>query len=269
MVPTGDFEYVEHGQGPAILMLPGSFGTPAAWKAVASALGEGYRLVTTSLLGYGATPDTRPDGNATMTQQVEIIDRIIERIGSPTHVVAHSFGGLAAIVHALQGSHRPASLLLIEATAFGLLRVTGNDTHYAMVIAMTSDYFSDVARGIPDAARRVIDFYGGPGAFDAMPARAREYIVATTASNVRDWTSGTPFEPSGEALRSITVPTTIVRGAATHPAVLRTGELLHQHMPGSTMVTIDGGGHFLPTTHPAEIAELTMQVMGKATSQPG
>ena len=42
-------------------------------------LGDGYRMVTTSLLGYGATPDVRPDGNATMAQQVGLIDRIIDR----------------------------------------------------------------------------------------------------------------------------------------------------------------------------------------------
>ena len=79
-------------------------------------------MVTTSLLGYGATPDIRPDGNATMAQQVGLIDRIIDRIGTSPHVVGHSYGGLAAIVHALTGRHRPASLLLVEANPLGLLR---------------------------------------------------------------------------------------------------------------------------------------------------
>ena len=87
------FDYAETGSGPALLFLPGSFGTGTGWKPVLAYLGEGYRMVTTSLLGYGATPDIRPDGNATMAQQIDLIDRIIDRIGMSPHVVGHSYGG--------------------------------------------------------------------------------------------------------------------------------------------------------------------------------
>jgi len=248
------FDYAETGSGPALLFLPGSFGTGAGWKAVMGYLGDGYRMVTTSLLGYGATPDVRPEGNATMAQQVELIDRIIDRIGTSPHVVGHSYGGLSAIVHALTGRHGPASLLLVEANPLGLLRASGDLEHYGMFESMTGPYFADFARGDAEAARHVIDFYGGPGTFDSMPAKARSYISATTAANVRDWSSGTPFEPSRETLQSIDVPTTVVRGGNSHPAMLRIAELLRDSIPGAQLVTIEGGSHFLPSSHPAEIA---------------
>ena len=222
-------------------------------------LGDGYRMVTTSRLGYGGTPDIRPDGNATMAQQVGLIDRIIDRIGTSTHVVGHSYGGLSAIVHGLTGRHRPSSLLLVEANPLGLLRAAGDLEHYGMFESMTGPYFADFARGDADAARHVIDFYGGPGTFDSMPPKVRSYIVATTAVNVRDWSSGTPFEPSKETLRSIDMPTTVVRGGNGHPAMLRIGELLHASIPAARLVTIAGGSHFLPSSHPAEIAALIRQ----------
>jgi len=79
---TAAFDYDETGSGSALLLLSGSFGTGSGWKAVMGYLGDGYRVVTTSLLGYGATQDIRPDGNATMAQQVDLIDRIINRIGT-------------------------------------------------------------------------------------------------------------------------------------------------------------------------------------------
>lgn len=250
------FDYLENGSGPTLLFLPGSFGTGAGWKAVIAHLGDGFRTVTTSLLGYGATPDTRPDGNATLTQQVDLIDRIIERIGASPHIVGHSYGGLSAIAHALTGRHRAASLLLVEANPLGLLRASGDLEHYAMFAAMTEPYFADVSRGDPEAARRVIDFYGGTGTFDAMPAKVRSYVVATTPVNVRDWSSGTPFEPTKEMLQSIVVPTTVVRGGDSHPAMLRIAERLHDAIPGAQLVTIEGGSHFLPSTHAAEVAAL-------------
>jgi pimeloyl-ACP methyl ester carboxylesterase len=254
--PIVAFDYAETGSGPALLFLPGSFGTGAGWKPVLGYLGDGYRMVTTSLLGYGATPDIRPDGNATMTQQVGLIDRIIDRIGTSPHVVGHSFGGLAAIVHTLTGRRRPASLLLVEANPLGLLRSVGDLEHYGMFKTMTDLYFADFARGNTEAARHVIDFYGGPGAFDSMPPKARSYIVATTAVNVRDWSSGTPFEPSEETLQSIDIPTMVVRGGSSHSAMRRIAELLHASIPGAQLVTIEGGSHFLPSSHPSEIAAL-------------
>ncbi len=259
------FDYTETGSGPPVLFLPGSFGTGTGWRAVMEHLGDGCRIVTTSLLGYGGTPDVRPDGNATMAQQVGLIDRIIDRIGACPHVVGHSYGGLSAIAHALTGRHRPASLLLVEANPLGLLRASGDLEHYAMFESMTGPYFADFARGDAEAARHVIDFYGGPGTFDSMPPKVRTYIVSTTAVNVRDWSSGTPFEPSKEMLQSIDVPTTVVRGADTHPAMRRIAELLHGSIPAATLATIEGGSHFLPSTHPAEIAAwVGRQAMGRA-----
>ena len=255
-VQTVAFDYAETGSGPALLFLPGSFGTGAGWKAVMLHLGDGYRMVTTSLLGYGSTPDTRPDGNATMAQQVDLIDRVIDRIGTPPHVVGHSYGGLSALVHALTGRHRPTSLLLVEANPLGLLRASGELEHYKMFESMTGPYFADFTRGDAEAARHVIDFYGGPGTFDSMPPKVRSYIVATTPVNVRDWSSGTPFEPSKETLQSIDIPTTVVRGESSHPAMRRIAELLHDSIPGAQLVTVEGGSHFLPSSHPAEIAAL-------------
>jgi len=262
------FEYEERGSGPALLFLPGSFGTGSVWKPVIGQLGDGYRVITTSLLGYGMTPDVRPEGNATMSQQIRLIDETIDRIGIPPHVIAHSFGGIAAIAHALTGRNALASLLLIEANPLGLLRVMGDHEHFGMFTSMTVRYFAEFARGNPEAARHVIDFYGGHGTFDGMPPKVRSYIISTTAVNIRDWSSGTPFEPDSEILQSISVPTMVVRGGNGHPAMYKIAELLHKCIPGAQLVTIKGGSHFLPNTHPEEIAALIQKQAGRTQSKP-
>jgi pimeloyl-ACP methyl ester carboxylesterase len=146
--------------------------------------------------------------------------------------------------------------LLVEANPLGVLRASGDLEHYGMFESMTGAYYADFARGDVEAARHVIDFYGGAGTFDSMPPKVRSYIIATTAVNVRDWSSGTPFEPGKETLQAIDVPTTVVRGGNSHPAMQRIAELLHDWIPGAQLVTVDGGSHFLPSSHPAEIAAL-------------
>lgn len=251
-----DIEYEERGEGPAVLFLPGSFGTGSGWKALTDRLARSYRIVTTSLLGYGATAERRPLDNATMRQQTEVLDCLLERIGEPAHVVAHSFGGVAALAHAIEGSIKPASLMLVEANPLGLLRTSGEAELYAMFGAMTRVYFEEFESGRPDAARHVIDFYGGEGTFAALPAKVRDYVVKTTPANIRDWSSGTPFEPPLAAYRQISAPTLVVRGANGHPAMMRIAEILASTIPHARLETVVGGSHFLPATNPADLARL-------------
>ena len=251
-----DVEYDERGEGPALLLLPGSFGTGSGWKAVTDRLSRSYRIVTTSLLGYGATAERRPLGNATMRQQTEVIDRILERIGEPAHVVGHSFGALAALAHAIEGTIKPASLMLVEANPLGLLKTSGEAGLYAMFGAMTRVYFAEFEADRPDAARHVIDFYGGEGTFAAFPAKVRDYVIKTTPANIRDWSSGTAFEPPPSACHQITATTLVIRGGDGHPAMMRIAEILAEAIPDGRLETVAGGSHFLPATHPAELARL-------------
>jgi len=251
-----DVEYSEFGEGPALLLLPGSFGTGSGWKAVTDRFARRYRIVTTSLLGYGATAERRPFGNATMLQQTEVIDRILDRIGEPAHVVGHSYGGLAALAHAIDGEIKPASLMLIEANPFGLLKTAGEADFYAMFGSMTQQYFAEFEAGRADAARHVIDFYGGEGTFSAFPAKVRDYVMKTTPSNIRDWSSGTPFEPPLSAYQRIVATTLVVRGGNGHPAMMRLAEILAEAIPNARLETVAGGSHFLPATNPGELARM-------------
>lgn len=251
-----DVEYFEWGEGPALLLLPGSFGTGSGWKAVTDQLTRRHRIVTTSLLGYGATAERRSLGNTTMHQQTELIDRILERIGEPAHVVGHSFGGLAALAHTIEGAIKPASLMLVEANPAGILKTWGEAELYAMFGTMTRDYFAEFEAGRLDAAHHVIDFYGGEGTFAAFPSKVRDYVIKTTPANIRDWSSGTPFEPPLAVYQKIATRTLVVRGGNGHPAMMRIAEILAEVIPNSRLETVAGGSHFLPATNPTELARL-------------
>ena len=60
--PGGHIDYDECGDGPTIVLVPGSCSTGAAWRPVIAALGGRLRCVTTSLLGYGGTDERRTAG---------------------------------------------------------------------------------------------------------------------------------------------------------------------------------------------------------------
>jgi hypothetical protein len=66
-------DYVESGTGPAVLFLPGSYSTTAAWRQVQRHLSPGYRLVAASLSGYGGTTDTRTRQDCGIGHEVQLV----------------------------------------------------------------------------------------------------------------------------------------------------------------------------------------------------
>jgi len=192
---TVAFDYAETGSGPALLFLPGasararagkrSWGisvTVTAWSRQAYWATEPRQTSDLTAMHHGAAsrphrPHHRPDRHV-------------------PHVVGHSYGGLSAIVHGLDRPTQAREPAARGSEPLGLLRASGDLEHYGMFESMTGPYFADFARAIP---RR-------PGtsststAVRAPSIRCLQRSAATssrpTAVNLRDWSSGTPFEPA-------------------------------------------------------------------------
>jgi pimeloyl-ACP methyl ester carboxylesterase len=115
-------DYRDAGEGPAILFVPGSFSTPAAWRAMQKHLPAGYRFVSTSLCGYGDTEDTRTLDDLDMHHQTRVVEALAEKIDAPVHLVGHSFGGTIALASALTGNVDVLSLATFEANPLAVNR---------------------------------------------------------------------------------------------------------------------------------------------------
>jgi pimeloyl-ACP methyl ester carboxylesterase len=252
----GRIEYQEQGDGPVIVFVPGSFSTGAAWRSVVQALRGRWRVVTTSLLGYGGTDERRDVSAPRMADEIEMLEEVIWRAGrgGPVHVVGHSFGAQVALATAVRASAPLVSLCLIEPPCPGTLRLAGDDARFAEFRTMTDRYSAAWHAGERDAARRVIDFYGGVGTFDGFPARVREFVVRTTASNLLDWVLAYADTVSARELAAVKVPTRVLRGAFGHPAVRRSNELIAAALPHAELVDVADASHFMIATHAADVA---------------
>src|SRR5471032_984178 len=158
--PRGDIDYHETGDGPTVVLVPGSCSTGAAWRPVISELGTSYRCVTISLLGYGRTTERRESGDADISREAEILEAVIRRAAAPVHLVGHSFGGAVALTVALRKRVPVRSLVVIEAPVPELLRHAGEHWHYRTFREMTDAYFDAFRAGKATAIERMIDFYG-------------------------------------------------------------------------------------------------------------
>lgn len=253
---TGNIEYDEQGSGVPLVLVPGSCSTGAAWRAVIAALGKGYRCITTSLPGYGRTAERRPTGNPDVSIVAEALEKVVHRVGEPVHLVGHSFGGLVSVALALRRRVPLASLTVLEAPAVELLRLAGDQPHYAAFKDMSQRYFAAHGSGDPAAIEAMVDFYGGAGTFASWPERVRAYVIATTPVNILDWASAFGFAPSAEQLAGIGLPSLVAAGADSHPAIRRANAILASHIAGGALADIAGASHFMISTHPREVAAL-------------
>jgi pimeloyl-ACP methyl ester carboxylesterase len=173
--PGGRVDYSEAGEGPTVVLVPGSCSTGAAWRPVVAYWQNGFRCVTTSLLGYGGTEERRTAGDADISHEAEAVEAVIRRAAEPVHLVGHSFGGLTALAVALRRRVTLLSLTIVEAPAPEILHHTGETRHYSAFRKMTGAYFGAYHGGKIDAIEGMIDFYGGAGTFAGWPQRVRDY----------------------------------------------------------------------------------------------
>ena len=252
----GRVNYDVCGQGPTILLVPGSCSTGAAWRPLIAAWNNRFRCVTTSLLGYGGTAERRNPSDPSIRHEADVVEAVIRKAGGPIHLVGHSFGALVALAVALRDRVRLASLALVEAPAAELLRHSGEQQHYRAFRDMTDAYFAAFASGKPEAIATMIDFYGGGGTFASWPARVRAYAVETTAVNILDWASAYEFPLSAAALRCIDLPVLVLWGEASHRSVRHANAVLARCLRQSVSAEVKGAAHFMIASHADQLSRL-------------
>lgn len=258
-------DYQETGAGPAVLFVPGSFSTPAAWSAMQKHLPPGYRLIATSICGYGGTDETRRLGDLDIAHQVRIIEAVACHAGAPVHLVGHSFGGTIALAAALAGTVEVLSLATFEANPLLVMRERGRADLFGATQAMSAAFEQAYHDGERDAAGRIIDFWGGAGSFGAMPEAVQDYCRATTYANVLDWRTAFAFDATLADYARLTVPALVVRGSLANDAMVAITEGLTASLPNVRAAVVDGASHFLITSHAADCARLLADFLAEAT----
>jgi pimeloyl-ACP methyl ester carboxylesterase len=251
----GCIDYDESGDGPTIVLVPGSCSTGVAWRSIVSHLKNDFRCVTTSLLGYGGTAERRTSLDTDISHEAAILEVVIRRAACPVHLVGHSFGGLTALAVALRKKVPLLSLSILEAPLPELLRSMEEEEHYAAIREMTLAYFAAFHAGDNAAVEKLIDFFGGTGTFAGWPPRVRSYAMETTAVNLLDWASAYGFPLTPASLSNLDVPTLVLWGARSHPAMKRANQLLARCTDAS-VASIGDAAHFMISTHAPELARV-------------
>lgn len=241
-------EVRRQGEGRTLLMIQGAGTSKAAWDPIVERLADGVRCVT-----Y----DNRGVGNASDVGESLSIDDLAgdaaELIGvlgeGPVHVCGVSLGGMIAMTLAARHPELVLSLGLHSTTPRLDRRVLDVNEFRLRIVDL--ELPAEVLRG----------FVGlwSPGAAGwrvELPAAVVNTESFSRHNYVWHMRAAMGHEMSEQELAAISCPTLITVGSddiLTTPDNART---LHRAIPGSKMVTVDGGGHGYYIEEPDLVAAL-------------
>ncbi len=245
-----------------LLALHSSAATGGQWKALAQSLGTERPVFTPDLPGYGraAFRDAVRDDNASLAADAAAVLRPLEGRAPAFHLVGHSYGGAVAMKIALCQPQRVLSLTLIEPVLFHLLPLGGSDQDmrlYRGVLGVRDRLRGAVAAGWPaHGMAAFVDFWNGPGSWEACDAEQRQRFAAQARAVLRNFTAcfGETWHPT--EIAGLAMPLLTISGGRS-PAVA--GHLVDKLVDAAQDVTaarLFDAGHMSPLTHASGVNSL-------------
>lgn len=214
-------------------------------------LAPGFHVLAPDGHGAGKGPAWPTDRVLCLSDELALIEPVLDRAGANPVLVGHSYGAAVALVAAAMHPGRFRALVLYEPTLFALLDAESpppNEAdgirHAVAAAGATLDAGDDDA-----AAGHFIDFWMGEGAWQRTPENRRGPI-AESMRNVRGWADALIGEPTPlSRFASLDLPVLLMSGSASPASSRGVTRLLASALPRVQTLGFDGAGHMGPLTH--------------------
>ncbi len=256
----------ETGSGPAVVCIHSNASSSAQWRDLMDLLSPTHHVLAPDLYGSGKSPDGHSDREIALRDEVDFLEPILARLTTPFGLVGHSYGAAVALVTALHNPGRVRALVLYEPTMFSLVDAHSPPPNGADGIRnAVSAAVAALDVGDRDAAAgHFINFWMGPGTWDATPPQ-RKPAIADSVANVRRWSHALFTEVTPvEAFSALNIPILYMLGSESPESAHAVARILIPALPQVKVVEFPGLGHMAPVTHPgqinAEIAKFLSEV---------
>ena len=253
------------GRGPRrVLALHCTMAFGGAWSGLSKVLGDAVTLVAPDMPSHGRSPDwdeVSDFGQTVFEDTAKVMD------DAPMDVIGHSFGAVTALRLAAAMPERVRSLMLFEPVFFAVAvqeAPESMDDHDGGI----SPVMEALKRGEREEAARLFNRMWSDGPpWNDLPERSRAamtraiHVVPNQTSLLYEDTAGL-LAPG--LLESLKMPTLVMRGANTSPAVIATNNGLAARLGNARQVILDDAGHMGPITHPKQMAAAVQALFGKS-----
>jgi pimeloyl-ACP methyl ester carboxylesterase len=252
----------ESGTGASVVCLHASASSSSQWRALTETLAPRFHVLAADSYGAGKSPPW-PGRTLSLRDEVALLDPVFARASGPVLLVAHSYGAAVALIAALERPDRIRALALYEPTLFGLLDAESPSPNEADGFreAFESAAAAFDAGDPSGAARRFVDYWSAPGAWDQM-AEPRRDSVAASMGNLRAWANACFSEPTPlDAFSWLGAPVLYMTGKNSPDSTRGVARLLTRSLPRVELVEFEGMGHMGPVTHPEAVNEVIFRFL--------
>ena len=236
MRTTIDCAYSVEGSGPPLVLIHGIGAARDAWRFVTPALKDKFTVISYDLRGHGESP--LPEGEFGLDDLVCDLERLRERLGLESmHLAGHSLGGMIGPGYARTYPNRVLSLGLFSTAAgrteddrakvWGVVKAMEEKGIENVLGTLTNRWFTDeFLQSHPDLVERRL-----------------KQVIGTDPDvfmNVFRIYAGTEMMPW---LHEVNHPSLIVTGEFDGGCNPRLNKLIHDALPNSELVILEGLKH--------------------------
>ncbi len=232
---------------PSVWALHASASNATQWTALARQLSSTYSFMAPELPGYRGPAMRGPLGLA--RKALPVVD-MIEKGGTPVHLVGHSMGGAVALKIAAMRPDLVASLALYEPMLPTILgdRINSEERRALGAInAVAARLSATVACGVPEEGMAgFIDFWNGAGTWSSLGPKLRKKLSAQAMQVVSDFNDMSVETLGAAETSSIKVPVLLMSGTHSPAVTQQIARRLVSSLPDVAHVELHGAGHMAP-----------------------
>lgn len=256
--PAPHIEYVDHGSGPALVLVHGLGGNLQSWLANIPNLSAHHRVIALDLPGFGGShPLTE---NLTMASYADAMIGLLDRLGvASATFVGNSMGGLLTIEAAARHPDRVDAAVLVCSGGIPL-----TTWRHRLVILPVGRALNRALRHRP-VRHTVLRYPATRRAIASGIVDDTRNVDAARLISALDDLGASTFSPTLQAaLRydarvhapHVRCPTLILWGRRDRLLPLWMGAQLQELIAGSELVVWDDAGHCPMIEHPERFNEL-------------
>ena len=244
--------FTERGSGPPLLLVHGLMVTGEMFEPVIEHFATRHRVIVPDLRGHGRSRGLPPPYTA--AQLASDLARLLDHLGiDSTAVLGYSQGGAIAQQLVIDHPRRCDRLVLACTYAFNMATTREwLEGHLAPVLIRVLGmrrFASLISQATKQLGQERANWLSG------LIADQDQKLMLTA------WRETMAFD-SRRRLAEIKCPTLVIAGSNDVGVPIHHAKMLHDGIPGSQLVMIDGADHALIWTHSDEFLRVTDEFLG-------